>query len=404
MPTQLCKYKLIRIWLSVSALILIFGPLNAQDVNVTFRQNGLAGFTEHVTYYLSSFDIQSGTSQFDFFEYWLVADHYPADVELEFSLKVKSPALGLNTPAEIVRVETNRFRMISHRIMINNRDLSKNTSFLLDDANPPNTIPLNVTTFMDASKFDVLISSIVTSGKIVDGQYTFTLTVKSARPGAATRLTDEVIKIVDIRTPTSIQLQSPGGALADTNLNVIYTTYPMFLWSTDICNSCIYSIRVAEFDPNRHSSPIEAIEDETVLPLKQSDIWFDIPAGNSFDFPLSGTRLLLADKTYVWQIRKTFKTTAGTEEILSSIYAFKIGDASAPAGLPTTVHPIVQALMKSLGDDQYNALFGADGTFQGYSPNGSYSLNGATIDESTAGYILSQIANQNVMVTGVRVE
>ncbi|MBC8400270.1 MAG: hypothetical protein H8E14_02145 [Candidatus Marinimicrobia bacterium] len=403
MQTQLCKLKLISIWLFITVIIGIPGTTYAQEVIVTFYPSNESGFTEYVTYYLSGFDIQTGKSNVPFFKYTLVSNQnqYPADVELQFSLKVKSPALGMNSPEEIMQVETNRFRMLD-KIVIDSRDFSKNTAFLIDEAN--NVIPLQVTTFMDASKFDVLISSIITSGKIVDGQYTFTLTVKSARPGAATRLTDEVIKIVDIRTPTSIQLQSPGGALADTNLNVIYTTYPMFLWSTDQCNTCIYSIRIAEFDPNRHSSPIEAIEDETVLPLKQSDIWFDIPAGNSFDFPLSGARLLLADKTYVWQIRKTFKTTAGTEEILSSIYSFKIGDVSAPGGLPTTTHPIVQALMKSLGDDQFNALFGPDGTYQGYLPSGSYSLNGSTIDESSASYILSQIANQNVTVTGVRVE
>ena len=404
MQTQLCKLKLISIRLSISGLILISGSLYAQEVHVTLDPPDDSGFTEYVTYYLSGFDIQSGTSNFNFFRYQLVSNHYPADVRIEFSLKIKSPALGMNVLEEIIWAETNRFRMLSHPILIDNRDLSMNTAFLYDQASPPNAIPLRVKTVMDASNIDVLISSIITSGKIFDGQYIFNLKVKSGRPGESMKITDEVTKTIDIRSPVSIQLQSPGGKLADTTQNVIYTTYPLFMWNTDLCNTCEYSIRVAQFDPNRHSSPTEAIEDETMLPLDQSKQWAEINAGNNYQFPPTGTRPLQTNEIYVWQIRKTFETTAGSEEILSPIYAFKIGDVSAPSGLPTATQPIIQALRNSLGDDQFNALFGPDGTFKGYLPSGSYSLNGSTIDESSASYILSQIANQNVTVTGVRVE
>lgn len=404
MQTQLCKLRLIGIRLLISTLILISGSLYAQEPIVEFDPDDESGFIEYVTYYLSSFDIQSGTSNFQFFRYRLVSRRYPVEAQIIFSLKVKSPALGMNTPEEIMRSETNYFRMPSAPILIDNRDLSKNTAFLYDQASPPNAIPLQVTTFMDASKFDVLISSIITSGKIVDGQYTFDLRVNSRIPGSGQGKPDYVSKVIDVRSPNSIQLQSPGGALADTVQNVIYTTYPLFMWNTDLCNTCEYSIRVAEFVPGRHSSPVEAIEDETMLPLNQSKQWAEINAGNNYQFPPTGTRPLQTNEIYVWQIRKTFLTTAGTEEIFSPIYAFKIGDVSAPSGLPIATHPIIQALRNSLGDNQFNALFGPDGTFQGYLPNGSYSLNGVTIDESSASYILSQIANKNVTITGVRSE
>lgn len=404
MHTQLCKLKLIGIWLFTTVIIGLPGTIYAQEVRVTLDPPDNSGFTEYVTYYLSSFDIQAGTSNFQFFRYRLVSNRYPADVEIIFSLKVKSPALGMNSPEEIMRVETNRFRMLSHPILIDSRDLSKNTAFLYDQASPPNAIPLRVTTFMDASKFDVLISSVITSGKIIDGQYIFNIKVKSGLPGGSTKITNEVTKTIDVRSPNSIQLQSPGGALADTVQNVIYTTFPLFMWNTDLCNSCKYFIRVAKFDLGRHSSLTEAIEDETMLPLNQSKQWAEIYAGNNYQFPPTGTRPLQTNEIYVWQIRKIFETTAGTEEIISSIYAFKISDVGVPSGLPTVTQPIIQALKNSLGDDQFDALFGPDGSFQGYLPNGVYSLNGATIDETSAAYILTQIANKNVTVTGVRSE
>ena len=391
-----------KIILLLMVLLPVFGF--GQQVRVSLDPPDDSGFIEYVAYYLSGFDIQAGTSNFEFFKYRLVSNRYPADVKIEFTLKARSPSLGIPNAEQIMRVETNRFRMPSHPIQLNNRDLSNNTTFLYDQANPPNAIPVHVSTFMDAPKMDAYISSIITSGKIVDGDYIFTIKVRSGSPGSSLSSIHEITKTIRVQSPNSVQLQSPGGALADTVQNVIYSTYPLFMWNTDQCNTCQYFIRVAEFDRNRHSSLSEAIEDETMLPLVQSMEWAPTDVANSYQYPPSGTRPLLTGRIYVWQVRKTFLTTAGTEEILSSIYAIKIGDVSAPSGMQVALHPLLQSLAGSLSNSQYESFFGTGGALHEFIPEGPYLLNGNTIDENSVNYILSQIANNNVPVTGVRIE
>ncbi len=392
------------ILLTVILGFLTLTTVHSQAVRVTLDPPDNSGFVEYVAYYMTGFDVQSGTSNFQFFRYKLVANTYPADVKLIFSLTVRSPGLDLNLPTEIIRLETNRFTMPSHPITIDNRDLSRNTAFFYDQASPPNAIPVSVSTLLDVSQFDALISSIITSGKIIDGEYVFNIQLKSGRPGGALSSEYEVTKSITVRTPTAIQLQSPGGELADTSQNVIYTTFPLFLWDTDLCAACEYYIRVAEFNPSLHSSPSEAIEDETMLPIRQNQQWATIPAGASYQYSPTGTRPLESGKIYVWQIRKTFPTSAGNEEILSPIYAYKIGDMGTPVGLEAAFHPILQALMDSLEPDDYELFFGDNGILKDAEVAGQYQLNGNTIDESSTRYILSQIANGNVTVTGARVE
>lgn len=378
--------------------------ISAQDVQVTTEPYGNTGFIDYVSYYISGIDMQTGASNFQFFQYTLKSNIYPAQVQVSFTLSVKSVALGLNTPEEILAVVSDPFILPSAPVVINNRDLSMATPFIYDQASPPNPIPISVDVQIDATKFDALLSSVITSGKIVDGEYNFNITIKSGAPGGSLSHEHIIQKKIEVRTPTSIQLQSPGGALADTSQNVIYTTYPLFLWNTDICNSCQYFIRVAEFDPEIHSSPNEAIEDETVLPIDQSAQWENTYSNSTFQYPPTGSRPLQANNLYAWQVKKSFPTTAGTEEILSAVYVFKIGDASSPATTIAVTNPLLQTLMTAMGSAQYDLVFGPGGPLEDFEPSGTYLLNGATVDETTVSYILSQIAGQNVSVTGARVE
>ena len=46
---------------------------------------------------------------------------------------------------------------------------------------------------------------------------------------------------------------------------------------------------------------------------------------NSFQYPFSGAYPLEEGNVYVWQVKKTMPTTAGEQELLSSIFSFKIG-------------------------------------------------------------------------------
>ena len=129
-----------------------------------------------------------------------------------------------------------------------------------------------------------------------------------------------------VESPSGINLESPGGALADTSFNVVYTSYPVFNWSKGSCRNCETYIRVAEFKVGYHSSTEEAIRDERMLPFNQSDLWMRLDDVSTYQYPISGARNLEYGKIYVWQIKTRRPTTSGMKDEVSSIYSFKIAN------------------------------------------------------------------------------
>lgn len=359
---------------------------------------------EYATYYISSFDLQTGSSQVQFFNFNIISDSYPTYVKIYFKGEMVSAALGINEPTTIVELETNPFE-IQAQVIIDSRDMSSENTIIHDLATPPNTIEIRgrLLNVMNLSQFDAILSSVITSGKLADGEYTFNVKLFSGPNPNNLSLTDEVNKVINIRTPVSISLESPGGALQDTVSNTIYTTYPIFNWHSESCQGCENHIRVAVFNPSVHSSIDEAIEDDMSLPFNTGGGWEPIGSFNSFQYPLSGARPLEFGKVYVWQIRQTLLTTAGFEDLLSPVYVFKISDMSSPAGAEM-VNPVVQILQQALGDAQFNQLMAAGQELDGYLPTGDYSINGVPVDESSVAFILNQIINHNVQIQSIQVE
>jgi len=163
-------------------------------------------------------------------------------------------------------------------------------------------------------------------------------------------------------------------------------------------------IRVAEFTPGIHSSVDDAIEDQTVLPFDQTEDWEYVGNVTSFQYPVSDALPLEYNKVYVWQIKANLATTAGNEEIISTINAFKIGDLGGTTPVPTEVNPIVQILGQAITSDQFNVLFGPGGSLDGFIPNGTFTINGNTSDQSMIMAIINQVISQNATITDVSVE
>ena len=151
---------------------------------------------------------------------------------------------------------------------------------------PPNSISLSgqVIERLDPSQADAILQSIITTGKIADGEYTFLVNIISED--------DQILasdsKTILVQSPVSITLESPAGALSDTLDNVIYTTFPIFQWFSQMCNGCNTYIRVAPFNSELHSSMEDAMEDQRVLPFDQTEEWYEIDNVNSFQYPFSG--------------------------------------------------------------------------------------------------------------------
>ncbi len=357
---------------------------------------------EYATYYISSFDLQTGSSQVQLFDYNITSDIYPVYVKLYFKGEMVSPSLGIENPTTIVELVTTPFQ-INNQVRLSSRDLSRETTVIYDLDNTPIEIHGQILDVMNPAEFDAILSSIVTSGKLADGTYTFNIKLWSGVNPNNLSLTDEETKEIVIHSPVSISLESPGGALADTLNNMVYTTYPIFNWYSESCSGCENYIRLAEFKPGVHSSVDEAIEDDLSLPFNSGSSWEPLGSFNSYQYPLSGARPLQFGRVYVWQIRQTLTTTAGQEELLSSINAFKIADMTGSSNT-ATVDPTLQMLQQALGEDRFNGIFGPGSALEGFIPTGVFSINNVSADQSSVAFILNQIVNQNVIVKNVRVE
>ena len=377
---------------------LAYLPLKAQNVTLT------GTIYDYATYYVSSFDPQTGASDFQLFRYTLSSDSYPVWVKVTFRATMVSPALGIDTEATILDLYTSPFQL-DNDIILDNRDLSTTTTQLHDVTGAPIDLSVYIQDVIDVANLNAMLSSIMTTGRLADGNYTFQFGVASGSNKGAVESASPTFetRIITVESPSAINLEYPGGALSDTSSTGIFTTYPLLVWSSSGCNTCASFVRVAEFNPSVHSSMDEAIQDERRLPFDQVQEWESIGIVNSYQYPLSGSLPLEYGKVYVWQVKHELTTTAGSDELLSPIYAFRIQDVGS-GSTSTSYHPIVQILQQVLSEDQFNSLFGSSAVLDGFSPSGTYRINGDSDDLSAAISLLNQITNGTASITNVEVQ
>jgi hypothetical protein len=386
-----------NISIAIISLVLSKEPLNAQAT--------LDGqFFEYTSYYLSNFNVFTGESDVPLFRYRIHSDSYPIYTKIWFRASLLSPSLGLDNRETLTEIESNVFQMMDD-IIIDNRNFSSNTSSLLDEANPPNIVNVMIRTLdsINPSNFESVTSAIMASGKLPDGEYRFELKLYSGLSEFDVLLTSQDSKSIIVESPSGINLESPGGVLSDTLFNSIYTTYPVFNWNKGNCNNCNTYIRLAEFKKEYHSSLDEALRDERMLPFNQADEWFKLSDISTFQYPTSDARPLEYGKIYVWQVKAEISTTNGYEDELSSIYAFKISNPSESAKVKTQ-NINQQNLIKALGEDQYNALFGVDGPLAGYSITNKIILNNSNINQTILNQILTNLAKNELSINSISIQ
>ena len=379
-------------------LILTLGilqPVKAQSITLS------GDIYEYATYYVNSFDLNTGATNVQIFRYQLESDQYPIPVKIWFRASMVSPSLGITAATTIIEIETGVFSLQAP-LILDNRDISSETSIIYDMGSPPNQIELTgqVIESLNPTQAESILQSVVTTGRIADGEYTFEIQIRSE---------SDLIYVSDLKTilvqsPVSINLETPGGVLADTLDNLIYSNFPIFQWFSQSCNGCNSFIRVAQYNSGVHSSLEDALEDQRVLPFNQSDNWHPIDNVNSYQYPYSRAYPLEPGNVYAWQIMITLPTTSGSEEMASSIFAFKIGIAGTVETANSISSPLLMTLQQALGDDQYNAFFGSGNDLQGYNPSGQLLINGVNVDEASVNYILNQFLSNNYQINSITVE
>ena len=358
---------------------------------------------EYATYYVSSFDIATGATNVQIFNYSLEASTYPVFIKIRFKATILSPGLGINSDATIVEIETDPF-LIQDGLYLDNRDLSSEITFLNDNSGNQIELKGQLIEVLDPALSEAIMQTILTSGKLSDGQYTFSVSVFGGleEDNLSNVFNDSKTFVIQSQTP--ISLEYPGGALSDTTDNLLYTSFPIFQWSSGPPMSSAQTfIRVAQFDPSTHSGLEDAIEDVRVLPANQNDQWELIDNVNSYQYPFSGSYPLDPGNIYCWQVKISLPTTAGNEDMLSPIFAFKIGQAGAIETSNIVSNPLLMMIEQTL-PDQFNNYFGPGRELEGYLPSGQIEINGVTVGPSVVNTLLQQISNQEYKIQSVVVE
>ena len=358
---------------------------------------------EYATYYVSSFDVATGATNVQIFNYTLESSEYPVYVKIRFKATILSPGLGINNDATIVEIETDPF-LIQDGLIIDNRDLSSDVTFISDNSGNQIELKGRLIDVLDPSLSETLIQTILTSGKLSDGQYTFSVSVFGGTEEYNLSNVFNDSKTFVIQSQIPISLEYPGGVLSDTTDNLLYTSFPIFQWSSGppVANAQTF-IRVAEFDPTTHSGLEDAIDDQRVLPANQSEQWELIDNVNSYQYPFSGSYPLDPGNIYCWQIKISLPTTLGSEDLLSSIFAFKIGQAGTIETSNIVSNPLLMVIQQTL-PEQFNNYFGSGRELEGFLPTGQIEIDGVTVSQSVVNSLLQQISNQQYQIQSIVIE
>ena len=358
---------------------------------------------EYATYYISSFDVATGATNVQIFNYSLESSTYPVYIKIRFKATILSPGLGINSNATIVEIETDPF-LIQDGLYLDNRDLSSDVTFLNDNSGNQIELKGQLIDVLDPALSEAIMQTILTSGKLSDGQYTFSVSVFGGLDESSLSNVFNDSKTFVIQSQIPISLEYPGGALSDTTDNLLYTSFPIFQWSSGPpLASAQTFIRVAQFDPSSHSGLEDAIQDQRVLPANQSEEWELIDNVNSYQYPFSGSYPLNPGNIYCWQIKVSLPTTAGDEDMLSSIYAFKIGQSGTIETTNIVSNPLLMMIQQTL-PEQFENYFGPGRELEGFLPSGQIEINGVTVGPSVVNSLLQQFSNQEYQIQSVVVE
>ena len=368
--------------------ILLYITLLSLSVpcDVSIRENF---FNENIIgFYLSSIDLESGESSTLLFDYSidLCGDDNPSELFINFDIDMFIPSFSddnMDLTQGIARLYDipNTLSAISFR----NTDLNKDTSELSGGTKfDLQSADISITD----SQIEEISDLFLSQGRAPNGIYTFTFTLSNSDGDEF----DSISKKVEVFVPSFLDLITPGTPdVSDSSSSVVMMTNPIFQWNSDYCNKCDFFIRVSEFRVNDHSSLEEALDDYSVLPLNED--YFPLSQNtNSFQYPNSGVGELYPGKMYVWQIRRSYETSNGTNEEFSPIHLFKIQSLDI-SDSETSEDGNLENLKLLIGSDAYDSFFSEDGTLNGYNKLGpTITINNQSL---SINYLLDLINKKN---------
>jgi len=382
--------------------ILLFLPIFFL-FNISYTQCGDFEIKEDyfadqlIGFYISSIDINTGDTSVEYFRYRISQENSQIDnLKASYSLIINSPDLGLSN-----------FEMFSGVIDIANITLPELVFSNLDINFDTQSIPgadfkSEESNLASMDELEAIQSVILSSGKIPNGTYIFNVTLRCSDDDSI--IYDSITKTIEAYEPVFLDLLTPGGNLLDTTTTAIFNTLPLFTWSSDYCSQCNYGIRVAEYNPDFHSSLSDAIEDISVLPSNQNLDFFPLETNGSFAYPSQDAFDLIPNKLYVWQIQRTYNTTLGSQENKSEIFVFKISSFENLIDDTVNQDPHKEILQALLGY-RYEEFFNNEGILKNYKvQNNSIILNDQIIPISNLYNVIEKINSGEIQIMDIEVE
>ena len=385
--------------------IIIFLFLNTMSANCGNFKIQEDYFADHlIGFYLNSIDINTGDSSVEYFRYRIQNEEYLNNQEVnlnaEYKLTINSPDLNLYA-TEIISGTINITNMVVPYLTFSNLDLNYESTGV---AGANFELEGSIGDHIQLSDDELLNiqQQILQSGKLPNGNYVFTVTLKCATDDNI--IYDSITKTIEAFEPTFLDLISPGGSVQDTSFNTILTTNPLFTWSSDYCSQCDYGIRVCKYHPLIHSSLSDAINDNSMLPSNQSFDFYPVSNNQSFSYPTNDAFDLVPGDLYVWQIQRTYETTLGVQNDQSPIFVFKVYSIDTETD-DSSSNDLYTDVLKQLLGSQYEDLFNDSGELKGFSVRGStILLNNETVPISVLYDIINQLNNNELEIIEVEIE
>jgi len=210
-------------------------------------------------------------------------------------------------------------------------------------------------------------------GKLRPDLYTLNIEVYDA---SSSNLQDDASLTLDVTNPSTLDLLAPGARVEGEELPLVYTTWPVFLWESDIE---LFKLVVAEKPADVHvpvdASPEQILENQVRFskflrvhrgpgaPPRSSGDTLVVPS-TFFQYPVSDVLPLQEGRTYFWRLTGIVPTSGTTLEMESEIWGFTVANLTSGGTSPEHLQ-LLAHLRSLLGDEVVDGLFAAGGPLQG---------------------------------------
>ena len=248
-------------------------------------------------------------------------------------------------------------------------------------------------------KGQILAQYLSQSGNMPNGLYRFSLKLK-----AASTTLYSVNKTIEVSIPQNLDLLYPGGDYREISTAFTFNPVPLFTWFADYCPSCEYSIRICNYDSQKHHSLEDALAGESLVPFLQSDEY--LPIGKnvlSYQYPVMGHENLEVGKYYVWQIRRSMVSTVGEKYHYSIPFVFEV--RAADKLQVDYSDPYLSVIEELIGEEQFTMWFSTGGDLERYTTQGvSIWVNEDEMHIESLYTLLSELRQNKITITDLEIK